>query len=99
MSMSEYEFKVALGELKSAIGTVRKYAGDIEGNLAEIGRQFDRLGGAWTSPARMSSEPVTEWFKRASRDMHSLLEEMIRRMQAAYDNYLDAETTNYNNLG
>ncbi|MET7695303.1 WXG100 family type VII secretion target [Streptomyces sp. NPDC005483] len=95
---SAAEWAVALGELHSAIGKVKGYSGEIQSCLSQIGTEFDKLGEAWRSPASATSEPVTEWFRRASQDLHELLEDMVRRMQVSYDNYLDAETKSYNNV-
>ncbi|NEA41775.1 WXG100 family type VII secretion target [Streptomyces sp. SID11385] len=91
------QWAVALSELHSAIGKVKGYSHDISGYLVQIGNEFDRLGDNWRSPAAASAEPVAEWFTRSARDLRELLEDMIRRMQASYESYLDAETKNYHN--
>ncbi|MGW7572110.1 WXG100 family type VII secretion target [Streptomyces tendae] len=95
--LSPGEFEVALGDLQRAIGKVRGLTGDLHSDLDQIGATFARLHTEWRSPAEATSEPVTEWFKRVSGNLYSLLDEIVRRMQVSYDTYRDVEEANSRN--
>ncbi|MFF2524091.1 WXG100 family type VII secretion target [Streptomyces liangshanensis] len=96
--MSWSDFKVALGQLQAAVGSVNGEAGNIAGSMSSISGEFAKIGSAWQSPASMTLQEVQEWFARSSSDLHALLEDVGRRLQVAYDNYHQVETTNTGNL-
>lgn len=52
----------------------------------------------WHSPAFDSFEDVHRWFTSASIDLTDILDELISRLQTAYDNYRNAEGTNAKNM-
>ncbi|MEU4657749.1 WXG100 family type VII secretion target [Streptomyces sp. NPDC023723] len=97
--MSPGEFRVALGELRSAIGVVRGERQNMSDLTGQIQNRFEAARESWQSPSGVTFETISEWFTKASHDLLELLEETARRMQAAYDNYADAETANTRNLG
>jgi uncharacterized protein YukE len=96
--MSFSEFKVHLGELKQAIGTVTGQSEHAESVMAQIVADFEAVSTEWKTPSSASLEEVQQWFARSQTDLHSLLDEVVRRLQVAYDNYLDMETANYKNM-
>ncbi|MEV6994321.1 WXG100 family type VII secretion target [Streptomyces sp. NPDC093228] len=97
--MTLAEFRVALGDLRRAIGIVRKENMHISELLSSMQRHFVAAHASWQSPSATSFEAMSEWFTKGSRDLENLLQEMVRRMQAAYDNYLEAERANTKNSG
>ncbi|MFI5798081.1 WXG100 family type VII secretion target [Streptomyces sp. NPDC051677] len=96
--MSWSDFRVHLGHLKEATGTVKGQSVQIESTMSRIAAEFRTVGAEWQTPSSASLEEVQQWFARAQTDLHDLLEEVARRMQVAYDNYHAMETANYNNM-
>ncbi|WP_327111237.1 WXG100 family type VII secretion target [Streptomyces sp. NBC_01341] len=97
--MTASEFKVALSELHSAIGLVRTESGHVSDLINEIERNFNEAHTYWQSPSASTFERTSTWFTMASRELEALLAEMVRRMQTAYNNYVDAERANTHNTG
>ncbi|MGI5255462.1 WXG100 family type VII secretion target [Actinacidiphila glaucinigra] len=97
--MTVEEFRVALGDLGRAIGVVRGESEHISGLINQIQSQFEAAHSSWKSPAASTLHTISAWFTDASRDLESLLQEMARRMQTAYDNYAAAEIANTHNSG
>ncbi|WP_329296210.1 WXG100 family type VII secretion target [Streptomyces sp. NBC_01455] len=97
--MSSDEFQVALGDLRGATGVVRQESEHISGLINQIQAHFEAAHSDWESPAGSTFKTISEWFTESSRDLESLLQDMVRRMQAAYDNYASAETANTRNSG
>lgn len=98
-TLSEAEFKVALAELRHATGTVRSEGGQIADLIGRIGATFEAARGSWQSPSAVSFDTMSTWFTSTSHALEDLLQDMARRMQAAYDNYAAAETANTHNSG
>ncbi|WP_329373741.1 WXG100 family type VII secretion target [Streptomyces sp. NBC_01483] len=96
--MSFSEFKVHLGELKQAIGTVTSQSEHVESVMTQIVADFEAVSTEWKTPSSASLEEVQQWFARSQADLHGLLDEVVRRLQAAYDNYHDMEMANYKNM-
>jgi uncharacterized protein YukE len=92
------EFRVDLGQLQHAIGTVRHHSGLIETCMGLIALHFENVREYWTTLAEASFEEMQQWFNRVQTALHQLLEEALRRLQAAYDTYRAAESTNVRNL-
>ncbi|WP_399936790.1 WXG100 family type VII secretion target [Streptomyces sp. BBFR25] len=97
--MSPEEFRVALGELRRAIGAVRGESEHIAGLIGQVEARFEAAQTHWQSPAAATAEVMTSWFARASHDLEELLREMAHRMETAYDNYASAEQANTTNSG
>ncbi|MFJ3756472.1 WXG100 family type VII secretion target [Streptomyces sp. NPDC090080] len=97
--MSQGEFDVALGELRGAIEIVRSESGQISALVNQIQNQFEAAHADWQSPAAGTFRTISAWFMNSSHDLDSLLADMVRRMQIAYDNYVDAENANTRNSG
>lgn len=92
------EFKVDLRQLHDTIGTVKHESGLIEGYMSQIAGQFSQVKADWNTPSELSFEDVQQWFTRVQTHLHDLLDETVRRMQTAYDNYHAAELANTENL-
>lgn len=92
------EFRVDLRQMHQAIGSVTHESGLIEGYMNQISGQFSQVKAYWDTPSEMSFESVQQWFTRVQTDLHELLQEMIRRLQKAYDNYHQTELANTGNL-
>ncbi|WP_406178168.1 WXG100 family type VII secretion target [Streptomyces sp. NBC_00996] len=96
--MSWSDFKVHLGELKEAIKTVKDRSGHIASTMGRIAGEFETVGTEWQTPSSAGLEEVQQWFGRSQTDLRDLLDEVVRRMQVAYDNYHEMETANYDNM-
>lgn len=92
------DFQVHLREMQRAIGVVRGHSSDIETAMGTIRTAFAEVGNQWQTPSALTLEEVLDWFTRASADLHALLEEVVRRLQVAYDNYHQTELANRQNL-
>ncbi|MFC5204630.1 WXG100 family type VII secretion target [Streptomyces kaempferi] len=97
--MSWDEFLVALGDLRGATGVVQHESEHISDLANQIQTHLNAAHSAWQSPAADTFKSISEWFTDASHELESLLEDMVRRMQAAYDNYAAAEAANTRNVG
>ncbi|WFE27090.1 WXG100 family type VII secretion target [Solwaraspora sp. WMMD791] len=95
--MTFAEFRVALGELQAAIGTVAAEKTRIDTALAAIGAQFAVIDAAWDGPASDSFMELKTWYDGVSTELSSVLGDMIDRMRTAESNYRAAETENQNN--
>lgn len=98
-SVSWNEFQVALGELRRSIGVVRGESAHISTLIGQVEKHFGAAHGYWRSPSATSFETMSDWFSRSSRELEALLQEMVHRMQVAYDNYASAERANTRNSG
>ncbi|MFI8006973.1 WXG100 family type VII secretion target [Streptomyces sp. NBC_00178] len=97
--MTAGEFKVALSELRAALGLVRAESGHVSDLIKQIERNFNEAHAYWQSPSASTFERTSTWFTTASRELEALLAEMAQRMQTAYDNYVAAERANTHNTG
>jgi uncharacterized protein YukE len=96
--MSWSEFRIDLQQLHDAIGSVGAEAGSIGGDMSQIASEFSSVKSVWDAPSEQSFETVQQWFTTVQNDLKSLLDETVRRLQAAYDNYHDAEVANTDNV-
>lgn len=92
------QFKVDLDQLESAIGTVHAQADIINSNCQAITGIMNEVPGAWNSPAGQTFTVLAQACTKQMDALGGLLGEMIQRMQSAYQTYLNAERTNFNNL-
>lgn len=97
--MSPGEFQVALGELSRATELVRQESSHISDQINQIQALFEAAHSDWKSPAAFTFKTMSDWFTSSSRELESLLQEMVRRMVAAHDNYARAEIANARNSG
>jgi WXG100 family type VII secretion target len=92
------DFAVNLQALSDAIATVRREKDNISGTLQQIEMRMRNLNGYWHGPAHDSFDPVRKWYNNATADLMNILDEMINRMQASYNNYYQAEFQNLQNV-
>jgi WXG100 family type VII secretion target len=92
------EFRVDLDDLESAIGTVQAQADSINTNCQAITGVMQDVPGSWNTPAGQTFSVLTQACITQMDALTGLLTEMIQRMQAAYQTYLNVEQTNTNNL-
>jgi uncharacterized protein YukE len=97
-AMSWSDFQVHLREMQAAIGVVRERSSDVEAAMGTIRTVFAEIGNQWQTPSALTLEEIQDWFTRASADLYALLEEVVRRLQVAYDNYHRTELANRQNL-
>jgi len=99
-------FKVDLADLASSIALVKSKAGAIEDEYLNITQQFQDLsvagtgmtGDAWSSPAGDTFMPVETQLSSAMSNLQELLSDMVSRMQQTYNNYVQTETVNVQNV-
>ncbi|MDN3354936.1 WXG100 family type VII secretion target [Actinomadura sp. DC4] len=92
------DFKIDLNALSNAIDSVTRESGGISSSLDQLDTKMRHLSAYWHSPAYDSFDDVRNWFRQASDDLTDMLDEIINRLQKAYDNYHEAESTNYANV-
>lgn len=91
-------FKADLGQLATAIGTVKEESEEIKLAMFLVRAKMFNLADVWKSPAHLSFEPVQERFTKVWAELSEILDETVNRMQTSYDNYLRAEDANLGNL-
>jgi uncharacterized protein YukE len=96
--LTETEFKVDLRQLSDAIGSVRRERDNIEHSMTYIGTEFRAAKEAWQFPSAYAYDDMQNWFMRVSGELKDLLDEIIRRMQDAYQTYHAAEVANTGNV-
>jgi WXG100 family type VII secretion target len=92
------EFRVDLQQMEEAIGVLKLQAGLIDSRVATITTLLRSVPASWSSPAELTFNEVQQVCTAQLTRLTGLLEEMISRMQTAYQNYLDAEQSNVSNL-
>lgn len=95
--MSGAQFRVALDQLHSAIGTVTAEKAKIDAAMGVIGSAFTTVDGAWDGPASDSFMALAGWFNTSSTALSTLLGDMISRLTTAYWMYHNAEVDNVSN--
>jgi len=96
--LTPHEFRIELGDLRAAIGVVQRERAAISASVQLVKTEFGKASEAWNTPAAAGYEDVRLWLDRATADLESLLAEMGRRLQRAYENYAQAEEKNARNL-
>ena len=91
-------FKVDLAALHDAIGRVSRERDGMHGGIEGLRSTFRNVEDHWRSPAGNSFVALTTNFNSATDNLMAVLDEAIRRMQTSYDNYVQMEQTNTNNL-
>ena len=92
MTMAGY--KVDLQQMEDAITTIRQQAETIALRTSTIGTTLQGVPSFWNSPAEVPFGELAQACTTQMTTLTNLLEEMITRMTAAYQNYLDAEQSN-----
>jgi WXG100 family type VII secretion target len=92
------EFRVDLQQLEDAISTIQQQAETVALCTSTIGTMLTSVPSYWTSPAEVPFSQLAQACTRQMSILSSLLAEMVSRMRTAYQNYLDAEQTNYSSF-
>jgi hypothetical protein len=90
-------FSVALDQLRQAITTIGNCQHVVELGMTSIGSELKRVQDAWGSPGGTTFEYINTEFGKVSTEAMTVFKRTITAMTAAYDNYVDSETTNVNN--
>jgi len=96
--LTESEFKADLRHLHDAIQAVKREHHIIDDEFANVIREFNMCRGMWDTPSAASFDAVSTWLSRAGIRLNAVLDDMVMRMQTAYDNYKAAEIANTSNL-
>jgi YD repeat-containing protein len=70
----------------------------IENAARSLYAAFTSVEGVWSGPAAESLPPLANAFQGVTDQLVALLGDAVNRMKTAYHNYVQAETTNTNNL-
>jgi len=97
-TMTIGEFRADLGELHHALGVVRAQHAVISSELTVIKEEFKKCKDSWNTPSAVSFDVMQNWLTTASDDLNTLLDDVVARMQLAYNNYEAAEVSNVKNL-
>jgi WXG100 family type VII secretion target len=95
--ISSTQFSVDLEQLHEAIGSVSSSSEAVGEMLALMAATFNQAETAWSSPSSVTFTQVSQWFTKASGDLHTLLDEIVSRLNTAYETYVQAEQTNTDN--
>ncbi|MDH6545998.1 hypothetical protein [Streptomyces sp. SAI-041] len=95
---STQDWLVHLAALKEAIGAVRRESSEITTGMASIAAKMNDIGTSWNSPSYATFDDIQSWFLTCQHDLEALMQDILRRMDATYANYHDAEGTNYSNV-
>jgi WXG100 family type VII secretion target len=93
-STGTIDWKVDLPALASATATVQTEAAKIKDTSARLYSVFNEIMLNWRGGAANSFRAEVPKFVQAEKDLAELLDEAVRRMKLAYDNYVDAEEKN-----
>jgi len=99
MDLSPEELKVDLKAFSTAMDVVRTQGGIINDQCDRIAAVMRALPGTWVSPSGDLFQPLYPKLTKQMNNLRHLLSDMLQRMQDAYDNYVNVEQTNFNNLG
>ncbi len=97
-TISIESFKVDLQQLQDAIGTVSAQAQTIGEQAQVIQAQLAEVPSWWSAPSEVPFSQLAMACTNQLNGLVSLLQEMITRMNSAYQNYLSAETANVSTL-
>ncbi|UVN55725.1 WXG100 family type VII secretion target [Streptomyces albus] len=92
------QFHVDLQALSDATTEVGHVSTEIAGYMRTISALATQLHDHWDGPAYLSFGSVQQWFQHTEKQLHDLLDEIVRRMKISYDNFRQAEAANFANL-
>jgi hypothetical protein len=87
-------FLTNLKALSDAMTSIRKERDAVETDLVQVKNTFTGISEYWNSPAGRSFQELSGDFMNASLDLVSTLDEGLRRMHVAYNNYVASEQQN-----
>lgn len=97
-SMTPAEFKVDVTQLAEAISMVGARRESIVSEVSNINNLFKQAESSWQSPAGASFSAFQAEFTQDMQNLNDLLGEMVTRMTAAHDQYVNVEQTNTANF-
>jgi WXG100 family type VII secretion target len=97
-SITPAEFKVDVAQLAEAITIVGARTDSIRNEVMIINDVFNQAESFWQSPAGTSFAAFQAEFTQDMQNLNDLLDEMVTRMTAAHDQYVDVEQTNTANF-
>ncbi|MDH6109461.1 WXG100 family type VII secretion target [Kitasatospora sp. MAP12-15] len=92
------EFKVDLAQLADAIVIVGARKDSITNEVSIINGIFQQAESCWTGPAGTSFASFQAEFTQDMLALNDLLAEMVTRMTAAHDQYVQVEEANTANF-
>ncbi|WP_344619779.1 hypothetical protein, partial [Dactylosporangium salmoneum] len=95
---TEIDFAVEIPALHDAIGKVSAERDSINADFTAMKGKFATIESLWQSPAGASFPPLADTFNTVTQSLLTLLDDAIHRMQTAYENYVNTENTNVQNL-
>jgi WXG100 family type VII secretion target len=92
------EFKVDIEQLAEAIEIAGGRRDAIKLKVEAIDSAFKAAEGYWHSPAASSFVTFQAEFDQTMQNLNELLDEMVTRMTAAHDQYVEIEQVNTANF-
>ncbi len=96
--MTPQAWKVDLPVFLDAIGFVETYSFLIALATAEIQAQYSAIESAWSSPGGSSFHGIAAAVNTGIDYLNTMLTDIVQRMQTSYQNYLNTENTNAQNV-
>lgn len=84
---------VELHALQQAITRVQQLSGDLSVSLEKIRSTFQSVEDCWDSPSGRSFHPLQKNFASVAADVNGFLDEAVRRMRTAHQNYRGSDET------
>jgi YD repeat-containing protein len=95
---AEISWAVDVPALANAASRVAVEEELIKDAVRSLQATFTNLESIWTGPAGASLPPLVRGFNNATDRLVALLDDSVRRMRTAYQNYVSTESTNASNL-
>jgi YD repeat-containing protein len=92
------DWSVEMPKLWDAYVNVGRSASAINGSITKLKQSLNTVSEHWRGPSGSQFELPETRFNCFSGDLVSILDESVRRMKTAYDNYKQSETINYKGL-
>jgi WXG100 family type VII secretion target len=92
------QFKADLADFENAIQVVSAQAGVIDQNCQDLTAAMQGVPQTWMSPAGQTFAELVPPCTKQMHALNDLLAQMVRRMRAAHETYLNMEQTNTRNL-
>jgi WXG100 family type VII secretion target len=94
MADTTVDFKVDLPALAEATGAVQREAGNIRQTSEKLLTVFNNVMLNWRGGSGNSFREEVPKFRKAEEQLVDLLDEAVKRMKIAHDNYVAAEEKN-----
>jgi YD repeat-containing protein len=93
------DWSVELPKLWDAYVNVGRESTAVREDITKLKQTLSSVGENWRSPSGAEFEPLRKEFDRFAGDLVGVLDESVKRMKTAYDNYMESETINFKGLG